>query len=180
MPLKDPEKIKEYNKQYREANKQKILEQKKQYREANKQKISESNKQYREANQGKIVEKLKQYYQENKEALKEKQTQYYEATKQSNPLDVKIKEMISSSNKSDKKCNRIGNDIDYEFLYELWNNQEKMCYYCKCEMLLEFNAKSRNPQQVSIQRLDNELAHTKANCVFACFDCNVCKRMELK
>ena len=88
--------------------------------------------------------------------------------------------MIHNSNNSDIKYNRIGSDIDYEFMYELWNTQEGLCYYCKCEMLLEFNAKSRTPQQITIQRLDNELAHTKTNCVFACYDCNCNKHMETK
>ena len=170
----------EYSKQYYEANKEKIAERKKKYYEANKEKIAEQRKQYKEANHEKLSEYDKQYYKANKERLNKKRQQQIQEQKQNNPLDVKIKEMIYSSNKSDRMRNRIGTDIDYEFLLELWNTQEGLCHYCKCEMLLEFNLKTKNPQQVSIQRLDNELAHTKANCILACFDCNVCKRIETK
>jgi len=43
-------KCKEYNKQYREKNKEKISNQRKQYREKNREKISNQRKQYREKN----------------------------------------------------------------------------------------------------------------------------------
>ena len=45
----------DYNKQYRQANRDKILEQKKQYRQANQDKILEQNKQYRDKQREKIV-----------------------------------------------------------------------------------------------------------------------------
>ena len=180
MPYKNPEEKKEYNKQYREANKQNLSEQKKQYREDNKELVKESKKKHYEANKEAIIERVKKNYESNKEKIKEQKKQHYESIKQSNPLEVKLTGMIHSSIKADKKCNRIGTDLDYNFLLELWTTQEKLCYYCKCEMLLEFNQKTKNPQQITIQRLDNELAHTKANCVFACFDCNCNKYMELK
>ena len=155
----------EYNRQYYQLNKQKITEQRTQYYESNKQKITEQRT---------------QYYESNKELVKESKKKHYESTKQSNPLYIKFKGMITGSKASDKKCNRIGTDIDYYFLLEQWTTQEQLCYYCKCEMLLEFNKTKMNPQKITIQRLDNELAHTKANCVFACFDCNCNKYMELK
>ena len=171
---------KEYDKQYYELNKKKILERKKQRREDNKEVVKEIQKKYYEANKEANKERIKQYYESNKEKIKEQTKQRYESIKQSNPLEVKLTGMIHSSIKADKKCNRIGTDLDYNFLLELWTTQEKLCYYCKCEMLLEFNHKTKNPQQITIQRLDNELAHTKTNCVFACFDCNCIKHMELK
>ena len=58
-----------YQKQYRENNKEKIAEQHKQYYENNKEKIAEQRKQYNENNKEKIVEYKKQYYEENKEKI---------------------------------------------------------------------------------------------------------------
>jgi hypothetical protein len=62
---------KEYNKAYREANKDKIKEEKKAYREANKDKIKEEKKAYREANKDKINEKQKEVYYLKQKQLKE-------------------------------------------------------------------------------------------------------------
>ena len=64
---------KTYNKAYREANKEKIAAQKKAYYEANKEKLAEynktHNKTYREANKEKIAAKNKAWYYTNKEKL---------------------------------------------------------------------------------------------------------------
>ena len=46
MPLKDPEKRKEYDKEYREKNKEKIKEQKKEYCETHKEQKKEYDKEY--------------------------------------------------------------------------------------------------------------------------------------
>ena len=55
MPLKDPEKLKEYKKEYYEKNKEKIKE----YYENNKEKIKE----YNETHKEKLKEKRKEYRQ---------------------------------------------------------------------------------------------------------------------
>ena len=69
-----PEERKEYNKKYREANKDKFKE----YYEANKDKFKE----YYEANKENIKEKIKNYYKINKGGVKEKKKEYYENNKQ--------------------------------------------------------------------------------------------------
>ena len=72
----DEEYNRNYNKQYREDNKDKI----KQYKETNKNLLKDYNKQYREKNKDKINEYNKQYYkqyrqlEENKEKLNQKIT----------------------------------------------------------------------------------------------------------
>ena len=88
--------IAEYDKQYRENNKDKIAEQKKQYYENNKDKIAEQKKQYRENNKDKILEQEKQsrennkdkrteygkqWYEDNKDKILEQKKQYYEDNK---------------------------------------------------------------------------------------------------
>lgn len=50
MPYKDPEKNREYNRKYREANKEKYREYDRKYYESNKEKRREYGRKYREAN----------------------------------------------------------------------------------------------------------------------------------
>tara|TARA_R110001632_G_scaffold123293_1_gene236017 strand:- start:33 stop:563 length:531 start_codon:yes stop_codon:yes gene_type:complete len=127
----------------------------------------------------------KQYHNKNKAELVEKQKHYKYQRKQDNPLNVKIENMIYTSKSNDKKYNRIYEEadyIDYNFLLGLWETQTGLCGYelCKCEMVLTFNYESRNPQQITIERLDNNIAHIKTNVILSCFECNVIKRMETK
>ena len=69
---------KEYDKQYREENKEYIKKYSKQYREENKDKIQEREKEYRQNNKNKRKEYHKQYAEENKDNLKEYRKQYRE------------------------------------------------------------------------------------------------------
>ena len=62
------EKIKEYSKKYREDNKDK----KKKYREDNKEKIKLRDKKYREDNKEKIKQQCNKYLENNKEKIKKK------------------------------------------------------------------------------------------------------------
>ena len=70
MPFKDPEKRKEYKKQWyqknKEKNKEKKNEQKKEYYEKNKSKISEYQKEYQKKNREKIKDYKKEYRQTEK------------------------------------------------------------------------------------------------------------------
>lgn len=70
------EKIKEYNRIYREKNKDKIREQRKRYREKNKLKIKEYNESYREDNKDEIKIKRKEYREKNKDKIKEYNKKY--------------------------------------------------------------------------------------------------------
>ena len=71
-PYKDPEKRKQYSKEYKEKNKEKIKKQNKEYREKNIEKIKRNEKIYREKpeNKKRAVEYKKEYYKNNKEAIK--------------------------------------------------------------------------------------------------------------
>ena len=61
MPIKDPEKLKEYKRQYYLKNKEKHKEKNKQYREKNKEEIKEYQQDYREKNKDKLTEYRKDY-----------------------------------------------------------------------------------------------------------------------
>jgi hypothetical protein len=64
--------VKEYNKQYRDNNKEKIKDYKKNYRIDNKETINEYNKQYRIDNKETIKDYKNQYYNDNKDKISEK------------------------------------------------------------------------------------------------------------
>ena len=87
-------------------------------------------------------------------------------------LEITIKNMIKNSRKADKNSNRNYQESDYisvEFLTSLINNNPELtCYHCdiKCQYL------EYNPTLITIERLDNSLAHIKTNCVLACLGCN--------
>jgi hypothetical protein len=71
------EERKEYNKEYRETNKETIQEYKKEYYETNKEKIQE----YYENNKEKLQERMKEYRENNKEKIQEYGKEYYETNK---------------------------------------------------------------------------------------------------
>jgi len=176
---KNKEKIKEKIKKYYEENKEQLKEYKKGYYEKNKENNKDKIKEYRENNK----DKIKEYRENNKEQMKEQMKEWRENQKQENPLKVKINAMIRTSKANDTKYNRTYEDIDYvdyDFLNDLWVSQEGKCGYesCKCDLVLTFNHDTRNPNQVSIQRINNKIAHIKTNVILSCFFCNVMKHME--
>jgi len=134
-------------------------------------------KKHRDTYKDKMREKNKKYYEEQ---ISEKNKKYNEDQKLTNPLTTKIKRMVHNSIHCDVKYNRLYDPKDYideDFLHYVWNDQSQQCYHCNCEMTLDFNTQKRNPTQISIQRLNNDLPHIKINCVLSCLTCNV-KRKE--
>ena len=69
-------KIAEYQRAYREANREKIAENKRAYREANREKIAEYQRAYCEANREKIAEYQRAYYEANREKWNAYQREY--------------------------------------------------------------------------------------------------------
>jgi len=138
----------------------------------------EYQKKYNEENRQKINERQKQYDEKHKKEILEYKKKYNEEQKQVNPLHIKFINMIKGSKQSDKKSNRTYDEDEYiteDFLNELWVKQNEKCFYecCECKLTLEFNTNFRNPTQISVQRLNNDIAHIKDNCVLSCLKCNV-------
>ena len=122
-----------------------------------------------------------EYRNRNKVHISETAMANRKKQKEENPLRVKLCQMILNSRKKDKKKNREYNEEDFinlDFLYKIYMEQESLCFHCDGHMNLEFNKESRNKKQITIQRLNNSVAHVQSNCVFACFECNCCKKME--
>ena len=82
-----------------------------------------------------------------------------------------IKKKISSHKKFDKNRFKKEGDIDYEFIKELINKQNKKCYVCNEEILL-IDWKPYCCYQFSIDRINNAYPHNKDNVRIACYFCN--------
>jgi hypothetical protein len=65
--------------------------------------------------------------------------------------------------------------ITYEQTVYKMEQQHLKCNYCRQEMLLKYDSK-REMRQWTLDRLDNDLGHTDANCHLACLKCNLQRR----
>jgi len=90
--------------------------------------------------------------------------------------------LVSNSKVGDLKSGRYDkeNHITAKYLRQLKLDCGEKCSYCECELDWSHQQHIRRPKQVTLQRLDNKIGHIKGNCVYACFECNVIKRMECK
>ena len=90
--------------------------------------------------------------------------------------------LVSNSKVGDLKSGRYDkeNHITAKYLRQLKLDCGEKCSYCECELDWSHQQHIRRPKQVTLQRLNNKLGHIKGNCVYACFECNVVKRIECK
>jgi hypothetical protein len=58
-----------------------------------------------------------------------------------------------------------------EYIQELWNKQNGLCYWFKIPMTITY--KSKYPSKPSIDRLDNSKPYTIENCVLCCYSANI-------
>jgi hypothetical protein len=67
--------------------------------------------------------------------------------------------------------------ITYEEIVGKMEQQQLKCKYCRQEMLLKYEScRGREMRQWTLDRLDNDLGHTNANCHLACLKCNLQRR----
>ena len=118
MVCKDPEKRKEYMREYARKNRERIAEYKKEYAKLNKDKIAEYEKKRYENNKQYYQQKHKTYREEHKDELKQKKADYYKT-----PNGIKSR-IINKW----KDYGIISNDFDT--LYDLYINTDK-CMYCE-------------------------------------------------
>lgn len=126
----------------------------KQYYQDNKEHILEQQKQYQKEYQ-------KQYYQDNKELLAEYYKQYYNTPTRKASLILKHCKRFDNSRFGNNSC-----DLDINWIIENIINATH-CHYCGCEL---------NYDNLSIDRKNSDLPHTKENCVACCKTCNNCKQ----
>ncbi len=84
--------------------------------------------------------------------------------------------LIHSSKKSDRKYNRFHN-VTKEFLRCILAHQDGQCFHCLKVMKLTNG--NKDPDQVSIERIDNTIGHVKSNTVLCCLNCNYDRNVTL-
>lgn len=93
-----------------------------------------------------------------------------------NESKKEIERKLSGYKQQDaKKQRQFG--ITYEQTVYKMEQQKLKCRYCLQEMLLKYEScRERELRQWTLDRLDNELGHTDANCHLACLKCNLQRR----
>jgi hypothetical protein len=100
----------------------------------------------------------------------EHQRQRKQCKECTDPIHVTIMNMLYASKAKDKKHNRYdaNNFIDRCFLDQLIEDEGKECCYCKIEVqYIEYG-----PNLGTIERINNDIGHTKSNVKIACLSCN--------
>jgi hypothetical protein len=80
-----------------------------------------------------------------------------------------IKKKLASYKQSDKK-NKRDFDIDTEFIITLKQSQNNHCASCNAMMLWQYS--NNNPRQFTVDRINSDLGHTRANVMLTCLECN--------
>ena len=70
------------------------------------------------------------------------------------------------------------NHITTKYLISLKEHAGEKCFHCGIELDWSNTGDVRRNDQPTLQRINNKLGHTKDNVCFACFNCNVKRRME--
>ncbi len=137
-------------KQYRGNHK----EETKQYNKDHKEEKLLYNKQYRKDN----VEEIKQYNKDRREENKKWRSRNWN------------KCLVNSCRTKDRICNRYF-ALDVFFIRQILEHQDNgMCYHCNKLMDLTKGDASNN--QISIDRVNNNLGHSRGNVVLAHWGCN--------
>ena len=101
----------EYNKKYRERNREKYIEAQRDYRERNKEKLALAAKLRWHDNKSKYIESKKAYRENNKEAIRARYMKKYDS------LDLSVRDLHYGSNRSYY--------IDMETFMELWEKHKE-------------------------------------------------------
>ena len=123
----------EYNKKYRQKNKEAIAEYKKKYDQKNKERKAEYKKEWYQKNKEAIAKYAREWYQKNKEHMKEASAEYYQ----------KNKERIAEYNKEYNKEYRQ-------------KNKERLAEYKK-----EYNKEYRQNNKEAIAEYNKEYRENK-------------------
>jgi hypothetical protein len=67
--------------------------------------------------------------------------------------------------------------ITHEQIVEKLVQSKLSCHYCKTNVLLFFKNK-REPTQWTLDRINNDLAHTDSNTIVSCLKCNLDRRVK--
>jgi len=162
MVYKDPD----YQKKYRERNREKNKEKQKEYYDKNKDDRKRKKKEYYENNGDKIKDSSAKYYEKNKEKIDENNAKYREDIQQNAYDSISVGEIVDKNKwdmwcKEIKRCAKKGkrpysDDFTNNIMFEMMNQG---CFYC-------------GNNATTIDRIDSNLDHTLENCIGCCYGCN--------
>ena len=199
MPNRDPEKIREYNKEYKKNHRDEILAYLKEYRKDHQDEIKEYyqnhrdeilayQKEYRKEHKDEILAIKTKYYMKHRDKLLAKHKEYYKGHK-----DEIIKQQKAYRNKYLATASGIHNKLKNNLrqrnqLYKLqiskedfikwYTSQEQKCFYCgrTLERIQDDDTQLKgNKRRLSIDRIDNDKGYELVNMVLACKRCNMIK-----
>ena len=82
--------------------------------------------------------------------------------------------MVSHSRLSDARYGRRTDEFPYitaNRINSMMITQKQKCFYCDTEMQVGVN-RCITPEAVTLERVDNDIAHYSDNCILACWSCN--------
>jgi hypothetical protein len=132
-------------------------------------------KAHRLKNRDKVLEYHKNYYIENKDKSSEYYKEYYINHRESS-TEYLVKLKLNGCKKADIKKNREF-DLDYESAKQIYNSARGICCYCK-KICKPNNFEPYDPDQFTFDRINNDIGHTKSNCVISCLHCNLNKKTQ--
>ncbi len=166
MPL-DLEYKREYNKKYREDNKETIKENNRIYRENNADRIKVNAR----LNQHNYDEYGRQWYIKNRERLLANDKLNYVKNRESILKSGREKIRSWKSRFSQWKRGAKVRNLEFDLTLEEIKSMPLVCYYTKQVLTME----SRKPNTISLERIDNTKGYIKGNTVFCCSDINYMK-----
>jgi hypothetical protein len=86
---------------------------------------------------------------------------------------------IQNYKKQDEKTKRdfkVDDYIDENFIFSQQKKTNNKCSYCLKDLEIFINNENNVISDLTIDRVDNKLAHLKTNCKICCLICNISKK----
>ena len=90
-------------------------------------------------------------------------------------FNMKIQNYKNQDNKA-KRDFKADDYIDEEFIFQQQKKTNNKCSYCLKDLEIFIDNENSVKSNLTIDRIDNKLAHIKSNCKICCFMCNVSKK----
>ena len=88
---------------------------------------------------------------------------------------LKVQNYKNQDNKA-KRAFKADDYIDEEFIFTQQKKMNNKCSYCLKDLEIFIDNDNTVKSNLTIDRIDNKLAHIKSNCKICCHHCNVSKK----